>query len=103
MKMFVWVCVDGGDDGYSPLGVFELELESDGLEEDDRLDEDDDDDDVSETGGQVEKPGDQTTYGLAGGPAGGLAGAEQRLAGLAHTGWRNGGRSWALETTLVLV
>jgi hypothetical protein len=60
--------VDGGDDGYSPLGVFGLELAG-RLEEDDGLDEVDDDD-VSETGVWVEKPGNQTTYGQAGGLAG---------------------------------
>jgi hypothetical protein len=67
-KKFCLGClgVDGGDDGYSPLGVFGLKLASDGL------DEVDDDDEVSETGGWVEKPGNQTNE-----QAGGLAGAEQ--------------------------
>jgi hypothetical protein len=57
--------VDGGDDGYSPLREFGLAE----LAEDNGLDEVGDDD-VSETGGRVEKPGNQTTYGQAGGLAG---------------------------------
>jgi hypothetical protein len=66
-KKFCLGCVgvDGGDDGYSPLREFGLVEPA----EDNGLDEVGDDD-VSETGGRVEKPGNQTTYGQAGGLAG---------------------------------
>jgi hypothetical protein len=101
-KKFCLGClgVDGGDDGYSPLGVFGLELKSDGLGEDDGLDEVGDDD-VSETGGRVEKPGNQTNWQATRlGATWCAPGAERRGAALGRTGWRGGRQSLrALETT----
>jgi hypothetical protein len=81
-----FACVDGGDDGYSPLRVFELG--------DDGLDGDESDDDGNSGGGdgdehhhgrQAGRAEDETNR-QAGRLGRGLTGAERRWAGLAGAG-----------------
>src|SRR5271170_710917 len=82
-----FACVDGGDDGYSPLAVFGLELGSGGQDGDDWLGGDDDwnEDDTGLSGATWCAPG-----------------AERCCAGQGRTGWRDRGRSWALAVGVTL-